>query len=53
VLQDSACQEVAELLLYEGGQRHAVRLPPGRLQEGDEVLADTRYSTACSASRGR
>jgi hypothetical protein len=40
VRQDPARQEVAELLLHEGRQRHAVRLPPGRLEEGVEVLVD-------------
>jgi hypothetical protein len=40
VRQDPAGQEVAELLLHEGRQRHAVRLPPGRLEEGVEVLVE-------------
>jgi hypothetical protein len=40
VRQDPAGQEVVELLLHEGRQRHAVRLPPGRLEEGVEVLVD-------------
>jgi hypothetical protein len=40
VRQDTTRKEVAELPLHEGRQRHAFRLPPGRLQEGDEVLVD-------------
>jgi hypothetical protein len=42
VRQDPAGQEVVELLLHEGRQRHAVRLPPGRLEKGVEVLVDHR-----------
>ncbi|HWC28643.1 MAG TPA: hypothetical protein VG845_01050 [Dehalococcoidia bacterium] len=32
--QHAARQKVPELLLHEGRQRNAVRLPSGRLEEG-------------------
>jgi hypothetical protein len=58
--QDTTRQEVAELLLHEGRQRQAVRLPPGRLEEGVEVLvarlvvADAaRHNGDIGAPRGR
>jgi hypothetical protein len=35
--QDTGGQKVAEVLLHEGRQRDAVRLPPGRLEEEPEA----------------
>jgi hypothetical protein len=40
VRQHAARQKVSELLLHECGQRGAVRLTPGCLEEGVEVLID-------------
>jgi hypothetical protein len=40
VREHTARQEVPELLLDERGQRGAVRVMPGRLEEGVEVLVD-------------
>ena len=53
VSQHPAGQEVSELLFHQPRQRGAVRVTPRRLEEGVEGLAATRYSAACSASRGR
>lgn len=38
--QHAARQEVPELLLHECGQGDAVRVTPGRLEEGVEMLVD-------------
>ena len=38
--QHPAGQEVSELLLHEIGQRGAVRMTPGRLDDGVEVRRD-------------
>src|SRR5207244_11003111 len=40
VRQRTTCKEIAELLLHEVGQRGTVRMTPGRLEEGVEVLDD-------------
>jgi hypothetical protein len=53
VRRDPARQEVPDLLLDERGQRGAVRLTPGRLEELAEMLVDHAVQHRVLGKRGR